>query len=598
MPSLQFDVAGAKAAGYTDAQIADTLASKAGFDAAGARAAGYKDADIIGRLVTAPAPAAPIASPQAEIEDPGLGQTLLIGAGRTFDRIGKGMKQGYYSAKAQFESPTTTSLIAGGTPSQLKLKQLAAEAASDDEVYNELRELRPMATGIGESLPSMVIPVGATGTALATAGKLAASAAIPAALEYGSVEDRLKNAAGAGAGAVVGGVVIPKAAGAAWNVGKNSLKSLVGNVTPEALALAAKARAAGIPVNAAQLGDSKFLKTLSSAIEQMPFTGGAKAASNQRTAFTKAVSKTFGDDVEKITPEVYAVNKKRLGQTFDDLAMRNTLSVDDALMSRLEGIASEANQMADDGTIKAVNSVIDRVLRQSNAAANEVPNVAMAGVPRHAASFEVPGAAYSSIDSMLSKSIKSGGEKGNYLSEVQKAIREAMDRSIAPEDQAAWTMARTQYKNLKAVRDIVARDAGDGNIPPTQLLNALNNSEAGKEAMAMGSRGQLGELGRIGRQFVRDQIPNSGTAQRAMAMGLIGGGGYAFGAEPAQIAGMLVGGATAGRLVNKILQSPKTMEALGKQGITLAELMKMTPSRLTQIIGGTAGMATAENMKD
>jgi len=697
MPSLNFDVDGARKAGYTDTQIADVLASKANFDSAGARAAGFKDTDIIARLTT---PAAPVA-PKVEAEDPGVVGAAVIGAGRTFDRVGKGMKQIYLGLRGD----------------QKGLADLKAQAAEDDKIYAGLQELHPIATGIGEAAPSMVIPVGTTGTALATAAKLGASGAIPAALEYGSVEDRAKAALAGGAGAVIGGQVIPKAVGAVVQGGKNALRGLAGTVTPEALALAAKAEAMGIKVNAAQLGDSKLLKTLASSLEQMPFTGAAQASSAQRGAFTRAVSKTFGDDVDKITPEIYAANRTRLGAQFDDLAMRNTLNIDNTLTGRLNAILDEARQFGDDSTIRAVNNAYDRLMKQSTTggklyhsgtykvgddinnvlyAASHPDDVASyvtmatergmknvktsnfnadlklpapesvvraeakkigidpdAGTPAsvfdselhgpeavkalvsnlkkigydHAVlgdipygagkqfnstvifpgvktsqsatnALELPGAAYSSLDRELGNIIKGGGEKGNYLKQMQLAIREAMDRSINPEDKALWDQTRTQYKNLKAVRNIVSRDGGDGNIPPAQLLNALNSTEAGKEAMAMGNRGTLGELGRIGKQFVKDSVPNSGTAQRAVAMGLIGGGGFAFGASPAEVAGMLAGGATAGKLVNKILMSPKVIESLSKQGLTVKDLMKLPPATITQIIGGASGMAAAEGMRN
>lgn len=571
MANLNFDVDGARKAGYTDAQIADTLAQKANFDTAGARAAGFKDVDIISRLV------APKAQPKVEAEDPGVAQTLLIGAGRTFDRVGKGVQQVYHGIRGNDKA----------------LADLKAEADANDKIYKGLQEIHPIATSVGEALPSMVVPVGATATVAGTAAKLAGAAAAPELLSYGTVEERLKNAATSGAGAVVGGVVIPKAVGATVQAGKNALRGLAGNVTPEALALAAKAEQMGIKVNAAQLGDSKFLKTLSSSLEQMPFTGAAQVSSKQRGDYTRAVSRTFGENTDKVTPAVYGAARARLGQQFDDLSMRNTLNVDSKLMDDLDGILSSATQFGDDSTIKAVNSAYDRLIKQSNAAADMTGGKAGAKTV-----MEMPGAAYSSLDKQLGNIIKGGGEKGTYIKEMQNVIRDAMDRSISPADQAAWTQARTQYKNLKAVRDIVARDAGDGNIPPAQLLNALNNTEAGKEAMAMGNRGTLGELGRIGKQFVKDSVPNSGTTQRAIAMGLIGGGGFAFGASPAEVAGMLAGGATAGRLVNKILMSPKVIESLSKQGMTVKDLMKLPPETITQIIGGMSGMVTTKEMSN
>lgn len=60
----KFDVEGARAAGYTDAEIADFLAGEEAFDAAAAREAGYTDAEIIGYISAAPA--APVAAKPVE----------------------------------------------------------------------------------------------------------------------------------------------------------------------------------------------------------------------------------------------------------------------------------------------------------------------------------------------------------------------------------------------------------------------------------------------------------------------------------------------------------------------------------------------------
>lgn len=584
MPSLDFDLEGARRAGYNDDQIADALAQRAGFDSVGARQAGFKSVDIIGRLTqptSAPVAPAPIKDNIGQPDDPGVMGSIVIGAGRTVDRVGKGMQQLWNGVR-------------GDTAANVALKQ---EADNDNEQYTKLQKQHPVATGIGEALPSMAIPVGGAATALGTAGRMAAASAIPSALEYGSAEERAKSAAGSAAGAVIGGVVVPKAAGAIYQGGKNALRSLVGNVTPEAIELAAKAEAAGIKVNAAQLGDSKFLKTLASALEQMPFTGAAQAASKQRGDYTRAISKTFGEDTDKITPEVYAAARTRLGKQFDDLAMRNTLNLDSKVMTRLDNTLEEARQFGDDGTVRAVENLYNRIIKQSNATSKEVGS-AFEGIPAHKTVMEVPGAAYSSMDKAMGEIIKGGGEKGNYVKQMQLALREGMDQSISATDKAAWDQTRGQYKNLKAIRDTVARDGADGNVPPGMLMNSLNNTEAGKEAMAMGTRGQLGDLGRIGRQFVRDSVPNSGTAQRAIAMGLIGGGGYAFGAEPAQIAGMLAGGATAGRVINKMITNPNVIAALGQQGMKVADLVKLPPSEVARILGGIAGMTTVNTTRD
>lgn len=591
MPEVSFNVDAARKHGYSDDEIANEVAKKAKFDIDAARKAGYSSTEVIQHLT---GPSAADLAQDGLAKNTSVGQATLIGMGRTGDRIVKGARQVWDAA----------------TGNEKDAAALKAEAASDDAAYSHLTKAHPVATAVGESLPAVAIPVGAGGvaaTALGTAARIGGTAAIMKAAEYGSVEQRAKDAALAGAGGVVGGVVVPKVAGIAVNAAKSGLKGLAGNITPEALALYDRAKQLGIPVNVAQLGDSKFLKTLASSLEQVPFTGGAKAASEQRSAFTNAVSKTFGDDVQKVTPAVYAANKARLGQTFNDLTARNTLNVTPQVNKTLQGIASEAAATGSDDTNRAVQNILGRLDDQANTTGGNIPAktspivgpngqpIVTAPASNTPAITKVAGKTYQSIDTELGNMIKGGGEKGLFAKRLQSALRDAMDQSIAPADQQAWQTARSQYRNLKAVRDIVAKDMGNGDIPPTALSSALNSTEAGKETMAMGKRGDLGELSQIGRQFVRDQIPNSGTAQRYIAMSILGGGAVSGGVHGLTgAAALLAGGATTGRVIQKVMQDPKTVEILRRQGISMSQLAKLPPSRLAQFLGGVAGEAKTD----
>jgi hypothetical protein len=144
-------------------------------------------------------------APKPEFDDPGFMGSTLIGAGRTFDRIGKGMQQLYYGARGN----------------EKELASLKAKAEEDDRAYKPLQEARPFATGIGESLPSMVIPGGGAATWTGNALRMGLSAAIPAALEYGDAGDRLLKATIAG----VTGAAIP-AAGALFKSAKTFAEPL------------------------------------------------------------------------------------------------------------------------------------------------------------------------------------------------------------------------------------------------------------------------------------------------------------------------------------------------------------------------------------
>ncbi len=116
------------------------------------------------------------AVPMADAEDPGVGQSMLIGAGRTFDRIGKGMEQIYYGATGQ-------------TDKQAALKQ---QAEDEDGIYKRLQDKRPFATGFGEAAPSMVLPAGGSATLIGNVGRMMAAGALPEALQYGDTTDRIK----------------------------------------------------------------------------------------------------------------------------------------------------------------------------------------------------------------------------------------------------------------------------------------------------------------------------------------------------------------------------------------------------------------------
>lgn len=128
---------------------------------------------------------------QAPVEDPGILNSFLIGAGRTFDRIGKGAQQVYYG-------------LSGDKAAQANL---AANAAENDAIYGRLQNLRPFSTGLGEAAPSMAL-AGSGGVTLGTTlARQVSASALPELASYGSAKDRLQNAGWAATGAAVAPVL-------------------------------------------------------------------------------------------------------------------------------------------------------------------------------------------------------------------------------------------------------------------------------------------------------------------------------------------------------------------------------------------------------
>ncbi len=552
-----FDIDAARKAGYSDGEIADHLAPSRKFDVGQARKAGYSDGEIIQHL-SAASSTVPAPAPALSKEDtPGIAQTLMIGAGRKFDRVLDGLTQAWLGARGESKS----------------LEGLKTNVEEKDRLYKPLQEARPIATAVGESLPEMVVPGAGAKTALGTTAKLALSGAIPAALEYGSPEERAKRAAIAAGASVVGGQVIPAGVKAVGLGAKKLVAALGGEVSPEVAALYAKAQALGIPVNVAQLSDSKFLKTLSSQLESVPLTGAAGAREAQQAAFNRAVSKTIGEDSPQITRQVYDSAKSRLQQSFEDLTARNDLKVDPALLNDFGRVTQDAAHHATDSTAKSVSKLVDELMGKMDPATGTIP-----------------GKAYQAIDSKISRLLKAGNEQTPYLQDLQRAIRDAMDHSISQADQEVWKQTRAQYRNLKAIRDLVAKEGADGNISQALPLGRLNSTNAGKEAMAQGSRGELGDIAEVGKQFITDKIPNSGTTQRALALAALGGGMAAV--NPTGLATMI----GTGRLATKALNSDDVAKMMlkGAPRQTLKDLLKQVPSRTTQVVGSGAGLTLSD----
>lgn len=338
-------------------------------------------------------------------------------------------------------------------------------------------------------------------------------------------ESRGGNAAiGAALGAV--GQAIPSALGA---LGRQSNK-----VAPEVRELAAKAESFGIPVSAAQLSDSRFLKVLNNVVKQLPFSGADKLSQIQQKRFNQAVAQTFGESSDAITTDVAARALNRLRVGFDDLTSRNNLRVDPQLMNDLVSIADESGKTATADNARIVSNLLDDFLSKSE---NGV----------------VSGKAYRQLDSKLGKLMKGGdGDRANWVGQLRSAIRDGMDRSISGADSKKWRMIRSQYKNLKTVEDLIEKSA-TGDISPSLLLNKVRGAN---KNMAYGGGGDLADLARIGQRFLKDPIQNSTTAEKSMLMNSLGGlggglaGGHVMGIDPMSILALIAAGRAGGKMLN------------------------------------------------
>lgn len=311
---------------------------------------------------------------------------------------------------------------------------------------------------------------------------------------------RLMNVAGSSVGGAVGQKVGDKLFGAAARA-RDAL-------TPQTARLQKLARDAGMKVGVPELTENAGVKLVLDQLGRLPLSGSRARNEANVKAFNRALSREIGEDADAITPEVFAKAQGRIGAEFDRLTDELELPATPQLVQRLSAVADEADSFA--------VGDLGRVLR------NHISDLLSKADERGV----IPGQAFKSFESRLSKKTTEPGEVGEYARQLLTQAREAAGEAMGGANKQAWQEANRQYANLMTIMPLVAKDAGQG-ISPQALLSRTTANNAGKRRMASGRGGDIGDLARIGQQFYR-KPPDSGTADRFLVnLGVLTGLGGA-----------------------------------------------------------------------
>lgn len=337
------------------------------------------------------------------------------------------------------------------------------------------------------ALPTMGIPGANTVT-----GSAAVGAALGALNPTATGESRVDNAAVGGIGGA-GGAMLAKAIG-------RMVRPVQSQLSPEMSALATKAQAAGIPLDAADKTGSRPLKAIRSVMESMPLTADKQRqiAALKKGAFNKAVLANIGENADTVTPELLGAAKSRIGGEFDRLTQGLEIPLGDDYLGALakieDGITPFSSPM--------VKGAVDKGL-----------DLASAG--------PIDGGTYQKVRSVLGKQANDafqngGSEVGQVLKSLRNNLDDAAGQAMPEGNQAAWDTARKQWGNLKVIEKTArptSVDAVEGNISPGRFAQVLSQMDPNG---ATYGRGEMADLARVGKAFVQDSIPNSGTAERTM----------------------------------------------------------------------------------
>ena len=323
----------------------------------------------------------------------------------------------------------------------------------------------------------------------------------------------------------------------------------------------------GIPLTLSQLGKSRTMQTAAATAAEVPFSGSQKFANSQIQKWQEGVAKTFGEDSKTITPEVIDNAFTNIGLKFDKALAGEKVPVTEDAVNKLAAIQAELpNKMIKDYR-EVVENNINRIIDESNGGFITGEKI---GQLRSAVTGAIKG-------------VKDNAEAASALGRVRDIIME-LGTAKDPAKMELLNTARLQYKNLKTVEPLAAK-AVDGYISPALLQSQVARSFPN---FVRGGGGELGDLARIGSTFLKNVVPDSGTARRAAGLyslkeigkGLAAtaglGGGAALGVSLPALAVGAAAPVALSRLFNTLNASKgavrKTLTS--PQGSALANLVK------------------------
>ena len=326
------------------------------------------------------------------------------------------------------------------------------------------------------------------GTILKTTG---AGATLGAAQPVGEGESRVMNAVGGGTAGALGQTAVNAIGRVAQPIFKNLSKQAEKGVQI--------LKDAGVPLDLAQETGSKVMGWAKRLTSDNPFTGGGSHAFEeaQNNAFTKAISKTMGEDAERITSEVLQNAKTRLGDVYNNLFDRNGVRVTRDFQKSLTELKDASEKVMPEGQ-KGITNIVNDIMEKSKLNMGHLD-----------------GKQYQAIKQQLAAMEAQGGTAGHYAGELREKLFEGLSNTIKKlgnkEDLELLKQTNKQYGNMKKIEDIALKDP-DGHVSPAKLYNSLT-TKAKRNAFYQDDP-HLAQLASAGKSVLTEKMPNSGTAAR------------------------------------------------------------------------------------
>lgn len=534
-----FDLQGARKAGYSDAEIADYLGKQRGFDVSGARKAGYSDAEILGHLSAATPKS--IGEKAADTAS-SIGKTINSGVNWAGTQFTKG-------ANALLGMPTDVQNLIDSGISKLERNVLGIEPpkAPVGHIMPGSADLNKTVFGTlgvpevnAANNPALTLhnPLGLGGDVNIGSMLDAGAQAIPSALTGGAATAIPAFTGGVASDAagqatkgtpyeiparVLGGV-------GGFLAGGKLTSPLKADLTPEQARLVQIAKDKGVPLTVGQ--ETGRGRGIESAVSRFPTSQGRMAdfADTQNTAVNRAALSEAGAVGDRLDPTSMSGVIKKASNDFE--AAKNA-SGNVTLKPDFYNAAGKA--VGDYTATTAPSDIVPMV-------AKKLDDFFDAKLMKGGNYPELTGAEYQSFRKGLNDTMKNlnpGGGEYRALKGIRNALDDAMEASLPADQAEAWRTVRKNWANLKMLTKSAAGGSVDsraaGNLSPSALSTALR-ARQGVDAFSS-EKGGLNDVARMA-AYLADTRPNSGTPQTLQMQHLLTGG------TPGALPGYLAGGPT------------------------------------------------------
>lgn len=435
-----------------------------------------------------------------------------------------------------------------------------ARASTKDQLANQMDQ-RPAASILSQ-LGGGLLTGGALSkaapAATGLAGRIGQGAAAGAAsgglygagtAEEGSRTDGAVT--GAVAGGLLGGALPAVTAGAGRAV--NALLPSVDDATAD---LAKQALSRNIPLRASEVSDSVPLKIASTVADKLPFSGADAFKGKQADAFYKDVAGTLGQSADDLGPETIQKFLRSNQKLFDKALTGQSVNIDAQAINQ---IVQEADNLLTGDLSAVVRRNAEKLLNDAG------PNGA------------IDGEKLASFRSSLVKGIPraQGGAK-EFLADIVDQIDTTAEANLSKEAADGLKQARRQWRNWKVLQPLLEKSP-DGRFPPSELMNRVAASPYIKASATKTGEDPLVDLARIGKKFLKQQSPSSGTAENLL---------YAF--SPAALLNPATAASVGGGLaLGKGAQAINSNQALVKKLVENQSLLRLPQAGLkTGLLSG------------